>query len=111
LFYAASPDLASPEQIFGESNTTTRYYGSDSDRDRLFSIAGSSVVTDFLIQKYHLYERYEIDSTHTKAPYRVRQQLLDLFTVEKTKYDALELSVEERCSTPTNKPSKSKTPS
>ncbi len=96
LFYAASPDLASPEQIFGESNTTTRYYGTDSDRDRLFSIAGSSVVTDFLIAKYHLYDRYEIDSTKAKAAYHVKQQLLDLYTVEKTKYDALELSVEDK---------------
>ena len=96
LFYAASPDLASPEQIFGEANTTTRYYGTDSDRDRLFSIAGSSVVTDFLIQKFGLYERYDIDSTHVKAPYHVKQQLLDLYTVEKTKYDALELSVEDQ---------------
>ncbi len=96
LFYAASPDLASPEQIFGNSSTTTRYYGTDSDRDRLFSIAGSSVLTDYLIKQFGLYEHYEIDSTQPKASYKIQEQLLKLYTVEKTKYDALELTVEDQ---------------
>ncbi len=96
LFYAASPDLASPEQIFGTTTTNTRYYGTDSDRDRLFSIARSSVVTDYLIQQFGLYEHYEIDSTQPKAAYKIQERLLKLYTIEKTKYDALDLSVEDQ---------------
>ncbi len=96
LFYAASPDLASPEQIFGTSSTTTRYYGTDSDRDRLFSIAKSSVLTDYLIRSFNLYEHYDIDSTLPKASYKIQERLLKHYTVEKTKYDALELTVEDQ---------------
>lgn len=95
LFYAAHPDLQNPEKIFGTSTSETYYYGSDSDIDRLISIAKSNVLTDYLIDKFNLYDHYEIDTTHPKAPFFVKKELLKLYNVQKTKLDAIELSIED----------------
>ena len=95
-FYAASPDLAMPESIFGTTNEGMEYYGEDEDIDRIMTIAESSELTGFLINYFNLYEHYDIDTTKAKAPYYVAEALSDLYEVKKTKYDAIELSVEDK---------------
>lgn len=95
-FYAASPDLAMPESIFGTVNEGMEYYGEDEDIDRIMTIAESSELAAFLIQRFNLYEHYKIDTTKEKAPYYVMEVFADLYNVKKTKYDAIELSVEDR---------------
>ena len=96
IFYAASPDLASPEALFGKSNESMDYYGEDEDVDRIMTIAKSNELKDFLIAKYNLYEHYEIDSTHIKAKFKIYERLEKLYAVEKTKFDAIELSFEDK---------------
>lgn len=95
-FYAASTDLASPERIFGEANDAMEYYGEAEDIDRVITIAESNEVTEFMIEKYNLYERYDIDSTALKAPYYVRLKFADMYKLKQTKYDAIVLSVEDK---------------
>ena len=96
IFYAASPDLASPEAIFGEASEAMEYYGEDEDVDRVLTIAESSELAEYLIQRFNLYEHYEIDTTDWKAPYKVQEKLSKLYEVKKTKYDAVQLSVEDQ---------------
>lgn len=96
IFYAASPDLAMPERIFGMTNEAMEYYGEDEDIDRILTIATSSELKEYLIRTFNLYERYEIDTANVKAPYHVGLKLEKLYEVQKTKYDALELSVEDK---------------
>ncbi len=96
IFYAASPDLASPEALFGKSNESMDYYGEDEDVDRIMTIAKSNELKDFLIAKYNLYEHYDIDSTHVKAKFKIYERLEKLYAVEKTKFDAIELSFEDK---------------
>ena len=95
-FYAASTDLASPERIFGEANDAMEYYGEAEDIDRVITIAESNEVTEFMINKYNLYERYDIDSTDLEAPYYVRLKFADMYKLKQTKYDAIVLSVEDK---------------
>jgi len=95
-FYAASTDLASPERIFGEANDAMEYYGEAEDIDRVITIAESNEVTEFMIEKFNLYERYDIDSTKLKAPYYVRLKLADMYNLKQTKFDAIVLSVEDK---------------
>lgn len=95
-FYAASPDLAMPERMFGVTNEAMEYYGEDADIDRIMTIANSNELADYLISTFNLYEHYDIDSTNAKAPYYVRLKLSKLYKVQKTKYDAIQLSVEDR---------------
>ena len=95
-FYAASPDLATPEAIFGESAQAPDYYGTDGDMDRLLSIAKSDELATFMIDSFHLYEHYDIDPESKKGPYTVRLKFEKHFDVVKTKFDAIELSIEDK---------------
>jgi len=95
VFYAASPDLANPLPV-GSTETKRNIYGSDTDLDRLFSIANSAELSDYLIEEFKLFEKYEIDPQSDKAQYAVRLMLAKAYNTEKNKYDALELSVEDK---------------
>ena len=95
IFYAASPDLAKPDGI-GVNEKDKEYYGESEDMDRVLTLAESSKIADFLIKKYNLYSHYDIDSTHRKAPYRVRKTFSELYNVVKTKYDGIEIAVEDK---------------
>ncbi len=95
VFYAASPDLANPLPV-GTVETKRKVYGTDTDLDRLFSIANSSEVEEFLINEFDLFDRYEIDQNSDQAQYAVRLSLAKMFNTKKNKFDALELSVEDK---------------
>lgn len=96
VFLAASPDQATPEMISGMTNQRSQYYGSGNDIDRLLTIAESSELVDFLVDSFNLYEHYDIDTSLEKAPFRVREEFFGLYEVEKTKRDAITLSVEDK---------------
>ncbi|MBR9919860.1 MAG: hypothetical protein GYB31_03415 [Bacteroidetes bacterium] len=95
IFYAASPDLSMPERIFGTSNEAMEYYGEEEDIDRIQTIAQSNELADFLIDSFNLYEHYDIDKKDLLAGYYVKETFYGQYEVKKTKYDALELSVED----------------
>jgi tyrosine-protein kinase Etk/Wzc len=94
-FYVTSPDLFKPEQVFGTSNKDMDYYGSESDVDRVMTIAEAGELQEYLIKKFDLYKHYDIDSTKENAPFKVREQLDKLLEIKKTKRNAIELSVED----------------
>lgn len=95
-FYPVSPDVFKPEQMFGQSTKDMDYYGGEEDVDRLLTIAQSGELYDFLIKKYDLYRHYKIDSTKEQAPFKVREALEGLYSVKKTKFNAIEISVEDK---------------
>jgi capsule polysaccharide export protein KpsE/RkpR len=87
VFYAASPDLGKPEAV-GEIERDRDIYGEDTDNDRLLTIAQS--------KEFKLYDHYEIDPSKRKSKDKVRKKFRKLYTVEKTKYEAIEIAVEDR---------------
>jgi Chain length determinant protein len=95
IFYAASPDQALPEPVGIEAGDR-KYYGEPEDIDRILSIAESKEIASFLINKYNLYEHYEIDTTHRLAQHKVNKAFRTHYNVKKTKYDAIEISVEDK---------------
>jgi len=95
IFYAASQDLAKPQPI-GDNEREVEYYGTDRDIDRLLTLLSSSQLKLYLINKYNLYDHYDIDSTGKKAGFKIREKLSKLMTVQKTKYDAIQLSIEDQ---------------
>jgi len=95
LFYPASPDLALPSPL-GNLPDEKRVYGDDRDIDRLLSIARSNEVFNFLIQEFSLYEHYEIDPDNAKAKYKLLLKLDKRYESEKTKFDAIQLSIEDK---------------
>jgi capsule polysaccharide export protein KpsE/RkpR len=95
LFYAANPDLSSPELLFGKSTEKPKTYGQEVDRDRILSIANSRELTEFMVDSFHLYEHYDIDPNGRLAAFKVSEKFSDNFEVVKTKYDAIEMSIED----------------
>lgn len=96
IFYAASPDLAKPDLIFGNSQRSSEYYGSADDVDRLITIGNSNELVDHIVRTFHLFNHYGIDSTTVKGIDRVRRKFLKHYNIKKTPFDAIELSVEDR---------------
>jgi tyrosine-protein kinase Etk/Wzc len=96
LFLAANPNQARPEILFGKGNLGTEIYGGGDDMDRILSIAESSALVDFLVDSFDLYRHYRIDPSHPRSLHRVRMKFHSLYTVKKTKLDAIELEVEDR---------------
>ena len=94
-FYAASPQLANSELTFGNTGMVADYYGNEHDLDRLLTIAESNELVDYMVNRFQLYIHYDIDSTKIKAPHKVREHFRKLYTVEKTKADAVEITVED----------------
>lgn len=95
LFYAASPDLAQPSAV-GQSQTKQHVYGNEGDLDRLFSLANSTKILDYLTEKFNLYEHYEIDKEDDKARHKLNLKFEKLYKTKKTKFDAIDLSVEDK---------------
>ena len=95
LFYAASPDLAAPMPV-GVSNEKKYIYGDDTDLDRLFSIAQSNALKTFLLEKFDLYTHYDINKEDPLAKHKLSLKLQKLYTTTKTKYDAIDLAVEDK---------------
>ncbi len=95
-FLAASPDQARPELVFSSGNMRVNYYGTDTDLDRVLTIAESNELIMALVDSFGLYEHYDINPEAAKAEHRVRSHFKDLYEVIKTKRDAIALSLEDR---------------
>jgi tyrosine-protein kinase Etk/Wzc len=96
IFYAASPDLSNPDKMFGGGSGESQYYGTNDDVDRLLTIAQGNELLSYLIKEFDLYEHYNVDSTSPKSSFYIKEKLLGLYNVQKTKYDAIQLSVEDK---------------
>lgn len=95
IFYPASTELSNPELIFGYTGQVTQYFGSDRELDRLDEIANSSDVIDYIVNRFHLYDVYGLDSTTLKGRAKVREYFRGNYVAQKNKNDAIELSVED----------------
>ncbi|MCB0635584.1 MAG: hypothetical protein KDC54_03150 [Lewinella sp.] len=96
IFYAASPDQANPELLFGDGNVAPEFFGNEDDIDRLLTIAESGELIDYLVDSFDLYSVYDIDPDSPRGKHYVRKTFLGHYEVQKTKRDALTLSVEDK---------------
>lgn len=94
-FYAGSMNLSNPESIFGSSGSDMYFFGSDSDVDRLMSIARSRELARFIIEKYDLADHYDIDTSTLKGKERLYLRFNKYLTIQKNKFDAVELTFED----------------
>ncbi len=94
LFYATNNDLAKPNPI-GTQDNTRFYYGAGEDMDRILTLAESERLANFLIDSFDLYNHYGIDENDDKRHFRVMEVFSSQYKVLKTKYDAIEILVED----------------
>ncbi len=95
-FYAASTDFTNPDKMFGGGNTDFKYYGTTDDVERLLTIATSGELVDYMVSEFNLYDHYEMDSTGAKSAFYIAEKFNGLYNIQKTKYDALALSMEDQ---------------
>lgn len=95
IFYPSNQDLTKPELIFGGMSKVTEYFGTDKDVDRILEIAASNELIDYMIDRFGLFEHYDIDSTDKEGRFWVRLKFQDLYVVQKNRNDAVELSIED----------------
>ena len=95
IFLVASPDQAKPELLFGKGTLESEYYGTESDIDRVLTIAKSNELYEYLIDSFKLYDHYRINRDNPRAPYYVKLALNKHLDIQKTKRDAIELSIED----------------
>lgn len=94
VFIAANPGLADGTNLGYEEDK--RYiFGNSNDIDRMFTILLSPETILHLIRKYKLFDHYDIDSTNSKGRSLMVESFKSNYTVTKTKYDALLLTVED----------------
>jgi capsule polysaccharide export protein KpsE/RkpR len=91
-FYPASEDLSRPEVMFGKSKDRTYFYGGRNERDRIISVANSSLLLDSLLKKYDLYAHYDIEKDKEDSAYRLRKKFNKYYDIKKNELDAIELS-------------------
>lgn len=96
IFYAASEDLFKPQKIFGTSTTEMYFYGSSEDINRILTIGNSQEFVDSIAEKFDLYQHYGISREDAEASHKLRKKFFKHFNLLRTKYDALELTVEDR---------------
>ncbi len=94
LFYATNNDLAKPNPI-GSQDKVRYYYGGGEDMDRIMTLAESERLADFLIDSFDLYNHYGIDESDEKKHFRVLEIFSSQYKILKTKYDAIEILVED----------------
>jgi tyrosine-protein kinase Etk/Wzc len=96
IFYAASTDVAKPEFLFGQGSREMNYYGKDVDIDRIFTVGNSVEMMRFLVDSFQLAERYGFTSDNPRSRFKLYETVQKYFDLRKTKYDALELSFEDK---------------
>ncbi len=96
IFYAASADLFKADKIFGTVTQGVDYYGTGPDLDRILTIGQSQELVGYMVKKFNLNEHYDIDTTKKDAPFKVSETFLKLYNIQKTKLDAIELTVEDK---------------
>jgi len=94
VFYAASADVTRPVAV-GQDLKERDIFGQEEDLDKIMTCASSLQVVDHLVEKFDLYTHYDINPEDKKGKFKVREALQGLMDVKKTKYEAIELSIED----------------
>jgi tyrosine-protein kinase Etk/Wzc len=96
VFYATSPDQATPELLFGDGGLVPQLYGNENDIDRIMTISESDDLVDFLVDSFHLFEHYNLAADNPRSQYNVRRYFRGLYDITKSKRDAIQLSIEDQ---------------
>jgi uncharacterized protein involved in exopolysaccharide biosynthesis len=91
-FIPANEDKQLFDTENGENNSL---YGDEDEVDRALIFAQSPVLIDFMIKKFNLAERYEIDNSSPKGEDKVNKRFRKLYHVKKNEYSGVEISIED----------------
>lgn len=94
-FYPANPSAIDRNTLFStERENYVAYFGSTDDIDRIISLARSSGLASYIIEKYKLLGVYDIDTTKVKEwKYAVRKEFDDKYSSSKTDRNSIEINI------------------
>lgn len=94
-FYPSNPIMTDRQVLYSQSSGEIEidYFGSSGDVDRILTLAHTSSITDYIINKYKLIEHYGYDSTKALARYNTKKKFENNYSVIETEYGAIEISV------------------
>jgi tyrosine-protein kinase Etk/Wzc len=96
VYYVSSADMATVEHFYGRAKKDLEYFGNDADIDRMFSVAKSNELFQFLIDSFSLAEHYNISLKKPKDGFKLYKKVDKHFNVIKNKFNAIELSFEDK---------------
>lgn len=92
IFLPSNPNQTSSQNMFVENQAGP--FGSSDDVDRMLQFATSPSLQKYVVQRFHLFQHYDIDSASEAYPnYAVQQELEDNVNVEKNDKGAIEVTV------------------
>ncbi len=94
-FYPSNPVMTDRQVLYSQSagEIKIEYFGSAGDIDRILTIANTSAIIDYIINKYHLMDHYGYDSTKELARYNTKKKFLKNYSAVETEYGAVEISI------------------
>jgi capsular polysaccharide biosynthesis protein len=94
-FYPSNPIMTDRQVLYSTSTGEIEidYFGSSSDVDRILTLANTSTIKDYIINKYHLMEHYGYDSTKEMSRYKTKKKFEKNYRPVETEFGAIEISV------------------
>ncbi|WP_299255264.1 hypothetical protein [uncultured Cytophaga sp.] len=89
ILYPFNPEAYDPRNV----DKAATPYGTAFDGDRIMALAESREIQKYIIDKYHLTKRYNIDTTDVMADIKVREKLLSNLTISENQFSAIEISL------------------
>lgn len=88
ILYPFNPEAYDPRNV----DKAATPYGSSFDGDRIMAIAESRDIQHYIIEKYNLLDRYEIDRSDLMADIKVRERFTGNLKVIENEFSAIEIS-------------------
>ncbi len=98
IFIPANPHLMDRTNLFSlqGKDETVYLFGGPNDIYRIFTMAQSRKLENYIIDKFNLYNHYEIDTTDRVAEYWVKEALHSYFKLQKTPQGMVEVAVTDK---------------
>ncbi len=93
MFPATSHSLS--RSVF-ETNVDFLEYGEVADAERLLQVLGSAAVRDRIVDRFNLFEHYEISEDSKYRRTEIRRQYSSNISAKRTPYGAVEISVRDK---------------
>ncbi|HPE97969.1 MAG: hypothetical protein H6548_02590 [Chitinophagales bacterium] len=94
-FYPSNPIMTDRQVLYSTTvgEIEIDYFGGTADVDRILTLAHTSRMKDYIINKYHLTEHYGYDSTKTLARYKTKKKFEKNYKAVETEFGAVEITV------------------
>jgi hypothetical protein len=91
IFYPYSPKAYDPRYMF--SNVDVDLFGTGDDADRVITIGNSSLIANYIIDKYNLIDRYEIDRKDPFVYIKATNAFKSNFTISEDDRSAITVTI------------------